>query len=181
MMVRKDDKSNFSYADKDGFQVLEMPYSGGKLSMLVLLPKAGSTESLENALTPQNLSAWKSKLMEQRVDVYFPRFKLETKYFLSENLTHMGMPSAFTNAADFSGIDGRQDLYISAVIHQAYVSVDEKGTEAAAATAVVVGLKGSPVGPAIPVFAADHPFIFLIQDRETGNILFMGKVADPTK
>jgi len=118
-------------------------------------------------------------LDEKRVDVYFPRFKLETKYFLSDNLTHMGMPSAFTSAADFSGIDGKRDLLISAVIHQAFVSVDEKGTEAAAATAVAMEL-GGMIEPAIPVFKADHPFIFLIQDDETGNILFMGKVVDPT-
>jgi serpin B len=180
MMVRKDDESKFRYADTDGLQVLEMPYSGEKLSMLVLLPKAGTTESLEKALTPQNLSSWKGGLKDRRVDVYFPKFKLETKYFLGNNLANMGMPSAFSAAADFSGIDGKKDLCISDVIHQAFVSVDEEGTEAAAATAVVMKLSG-PVGPAIPVFKADHPFIFLIQDRETGNILFMGKVVDPTR
>ncbi len=180
MMVRADDESRFNYTEADGVQILKMPYSGDKLSMLVLLPKSGTVSSLEKKLTPDKLAQWRGKLDEQRVNVYFPRFKLETKYFLSENLTHMGMPSAFTPAADFSGIDGMRDLFISAVIHQAYVSVDEKGTEAAAATAVIF-LRSSVIEPAVPAFKADHPFIFLIQDDETGNILFMGKVADPTK
>ena len=180
MMVRKDEESIYNYTAVDGIQILRMPYSGDSLSMLVLLPKAGAMDTLEKALTPENLSAWRGKLREQRVDVHFPKFKLETKYFLSENLSRMGMPSAFSGAADFSGIDGRQDLFISAVIHQAYVFVDEKGTEAAAATAVVMQLKGGPVEPTVPVFYADHPFIFLIQDDETGNILFMGKIVDPT-
>jgi serine protease inhibitor len=179
MMVREDDESKFNYTEVDGVQILKMPYSGEKLSMLVLLPKSGTVSSLEKMLTPTKLTEWRGGLTLQRVDVYFPRFKLETKYFLADNLSHMGMPSAFTSAADFSGIDGKQDLLISAVIHQAFVSVDEKGTEAAAATAVVMEL-GAIIEPTVPVFMADHPFIFLIQDDETGNILFMGKVVDPT-
>jgi serpin B len=157
-----------------------MPYSGDKLSMLVLLPEDGTVSSLEKKLTVENLAKWRGTLEESRVDIYFPKFKLETKYSLRDNLSNMGMPSAFTAAADFSGIDGMDDLLVSDVIHQAFVSVDEKGTEAAGATAVVVELRG-PVEPAVPVFNADHPFIFIIQDNETGNILFMGKVVDPTK
>ena len=180
MMIRKDDESIYNYTAVDGLQILRMPYTGDKLSMLVLLPKAGAMETLEKALTPENLSAWKGKLKEQEVHVYLPKFKLETKYFLGDNLSAMGMPTAFSMAADFSKIDGGQDLYISAVIHQAYVSVDEKGTEAAAATAVIIPPKSGPVEPVIPAFKADHPFIFLIQDDETGNILFMGKVVNPT-
>ena len=181
MMARKDDCSNFSFADTDGIQVLEMPYAGQKLSMLVLLPKSGSIGSLENQLTLAKLEEWRGKLKEQRVDVYFPKFELETKYFLKDNLSSMGMPRAFSGSADLSGIAGEPgDLYIKEVIHQGFVAVDEKGTEAAGATAVVVELRG-PAEPAVSVFKADHPFIFLIQDRETGNILFMGKVSDPTK
>jgi serpin B len=179
MMVRKDDESEFNYAETSGMQILEMCYSGEKMSMLVLLPKGDSTSEIEKSLGPQKLSEWKSKLQKQRVDVYFPKFTLNTKYFLEENLSRMGMPSAFTSAADFSGIDGQKDLLISHVIHQAYVSVDEKGTEAAAATGV--SFEKGAIEPTVPTFNADHPFIFMIQDRETGNILFMGKLVDPTK
>jgi len=179
LMSSNDDESKFNYTESDGVQVLKMPYSGEKLSMLVLLPRNGTVSSVENMLTPLKLNEWRGKLKEQRVDVYFPKFKLETKYFLKDNLSAMGMPAAFTSAADFSGIDGKRDLFISAVIHQAFVSVDEKGTEAAAATAVVFERNGI-VEPPVPVFNANHPFIFLIQDDETGNILFMGKVVDPT-
>lgn len=180
MMARNDDGSIYNYSEGDGVQVLRMPYSGDKLSMLVLLPEDGTVSSLEKKLTVENLAKWRGTLEESRVDIYFPKFKLETKYSLRDNLSNMGMPSAFTAAADFSGIDGMDDLLVSDVIHQAFVSVDEKGTEAAGATAVVVELRG-PVEPAVPVFNADHPFIFIIQDNETGNILFMGKVVDPTK
>ena len=179
MMERNDDDSKFNYADSDGVQILEMKYAGEKLSMLVLLPKNEDAGSIEKMLTTGKLHEWRGKLQDQRVDVYLPKFKLETKYFLKGTLVKMGMPAAFSDAADFSGMDGMKDLYISEVIHQAFVSVDEKGTEAAAATAVVMEL--GAIGPANPVFNADHPFIFIIQDRETGNILFMGKVVDPTK
>jgi serpin B len=179
MMVRDDEKSSFNYADLDGLQALEMKYTGEKLSMLVLLPDGDSTSSIEKAITPQKLSEWRGKLKEQRVDVFFPKFKLDTKYYLKDNLSKMGMPTAFSPAADFSGIDGQTDLSIALVVHQAYVSADEKGTEAAAATGVSVEF--GAIGPSHPTFNADHPFIFIIQDRETGNILFMGKMVDPTR
>ncbi|MCK4550640.1 MAG: serpin family protein, partial [Candidatus Aenigmarchaeota archaeon] len=96
-----------------------------------------------------------------------------------DTLKQMGMPLAFSNDADFSGMDGTKNLFIAAVIHQAFVEVNEEGTEAAAATAVVVNLKSAL--PQVPVFYADHPFVFLIQERKTGNILFLGRVSDPTK
>jgi serpin B len=111
--------------------------------------------------------------------IYLPKFEFDNKYSLNENLKALGMPTAFTwPGADFSGMDGTYNLYIGNVIHQAYVKVDEKGTEAAAAT-VVNMLAGS----AMPrnVFRANHPFIFIIQEKDTGNILFMGRVSDPTK
>ncbi|MEM2870360.1 MAG: serpin family protein [Thermoplasmata archaeon] len=181
MMARKDEKSVFNYTSVDGIQILEMPYAGGKLSMLVLLPGPGEMEGLEAKLSPRKLEEWRSKLRERRVDVFFPKFRLERRYFLNDNLSRMGMPTAFSMDSDFSGIDGAQDLYIAAVIHQAFVSVDERGTEAAGATAVVIEYRNAPVEPAVPVFNADHPFVFIIQDRETGSILFMGKVVDPTK
>jgi serpin B len=112
--------------------------------------------------------------------VYFPKFTLETHYSLPGTLGAMGMPTAFTGNADFSGMDGTKNLLISDVIHQAFVDVNEEGTEAAAATAVVMKLAAAPVNPdPVPVFRADHPFIFLVQDDETGSILFMGRVVNP--
>ena len=118
-------------------------------------------------------------MKETKLDeIYLPKFEFDTKYTLNENLKALGMPTAFSSKADFSGMDGRKDLFISQVIHQAYVKVDEKGTEAAAATAV--GLGATAARPT-KIFIADHPFIFIIQEKETGNILFMGRVIDPTK
>ena len=126
----------------------------------------------------QNLETWKSELNEERVKLYLPKFKLETKYFMNENLQDMGMKTAF-GGADFSGMTGNKDLFISGVIHQAFIEVNEEGTEAAAATAVIMKTGGPP--DTTPLFYANHPFIFLIQDRDSGNILFMGRVMDPTK
>jgi len=121
-------------------------------------------------------------LKERKIDVYMPKFKFETKYFMREDLDAMGMPTAFSMQADFSGMTGGYDLFISNVIHQAFVEVNEEGTEAAAATAVImVGITSVGHAPKIPIFRADHPFIFIIQQKETGNILFLGKVNDPNK
>jgi serpin B len=145
--------------------------------MVVLLPK-GDISTLEDSLTSENLDSWMSDAWEREVDVYLPKFKFETKYMLKPVLSDMGMPTAFSMAADLSGMDGTQNLYIAQVIHQAYVDVNEEGTEAAAATAVVVALKGMPTPP--PQFRADHPFIFLIKENTNDMILFMGKVVDPT-
>ncbi len=177
MMQLTGDDVKFNYAETDKLQVLEMPYDGEELSMLLLLPKGDDLEPAEEALEPEKLSELKSSLIEQRVDVYIPKFKFETKYFMAENLAKMGMPTAFFGNADFSGMDGTKNLFISAVIHQAFVEVNEEGTEAAAATGVVMNFKSA--GPSIPVFYADHPFIFLLQERESGNILFMGRVNNP--
>jgi serpin B len=111
--------------------------------------------------------------------VYIPKFRLETDYRLSETLKDMGMPTAFGGRADFSGMDGTGGLWIDDVFHSAFVNVNEEGTEAAAATATSMTMGMTfPIEP-IPVFRADHPFIFLIQDSDTGNILFMGRVVNP--
>jgi serpin B len=173
MMYLPDEEFNYYWSED--LQVLEMPYEGDQVSMLVLLPEEGKMEELEESLTPENLNLWRSSLREQEIDIYIPKFELETKYFLTQNLAEMGMPTAFSMDADLSGMDGTTDLMITDVIHQAFVRVDEEGTEAAAATAVIVALKGMP-----NQFRADHPFIFIIQDTETGSVLFMGKVTDPT-
>ena len=112
--------------------------------------------------------------------ISLPKFEFDTKYFMKDTLRAMGMPTAFSMSADFSGMDGTLNLYIDKVIHQAYIKVDEEGTEAAAATAVIVNEKGIGT-PTTNTFRADHPFIFIIQEKETGNILFMGRVVDPNK
>jgi serpin B len=113
------------------------------------------------------------------VEVFIPKFKLETKYMMADDLRAMGMPTAFSASADFSGMTGERDLMISQVIHQAFVEVNEEGTEAAAATAVIVEMTSVGPGYSTPVFRADHPFIFIIQQKNTGNILFIGRVSNP--
>ncbi len=175
MMHMDPDKARFNYADAGDLQILELPYKGKDISMIILLP----TEDLDSIeLTTQNLDKWKAEMQETKLDaIYFPKFEFDTKYGLNEALKTLGMPTAFEfGIADFSGMDGTQSLYISDVIHQAYVKVDEKGTEAAAATVVVMGT--SAAAPR-NIFNADHPFIFIIQEKKTGNILFLGKVVDP--
>ena len=177
MMYMKPEKAKFNYADIGDLQILELPYKGEKISMLVLLPKE-NLDSIEPSLTAEKLEEWKSQMKETKLDaIYLPKFELDTKYTLNENLKALGMPTAFSGSADFSGMDGSLMLYISDVIHQAYVKVNEKGTEAAAATAVVMNMKGMMPSN---IFRADHPFIFLIQEKDTGNILFLGKVVNPT-
>ena len=178
MMRRTDEEATFNYVENDKLQILEMPYSGEELSMLILLPKDDNLKGLENSITVDQLSKWKKDLEEQRVKIFIPKFKFETKSFMAKTLKEMGMPVAFSDSADFSGMTGKKDLKIDEVIHQAFVEVNEEGTEAAAATAVIMAA-GLSKEPKIPVFRADHPFIFLIQENNTGNILFMGRVVNP--
>jgi serpin B len=173
MMSIKQEK--FDYYSTGGLQILELPYKGEDLSMLILLPGEGLMDSLESSLTLENLAEWRSSLRENEMDIYIPKFKFETKYFMNNNLKEMGMPTAFSGTADLSGMDGKNNLFISSVIHQGFIDVNEKGTEAAAATAV------SMATSVPPSFNANHPFIFLIQDNVTGNILFMGRVTDPSQ
>ncbi len=176
MMYMKPEKARFNYAKFENLQILELPYKGNKISMLILLPKK-SIKDIE-PLTIEKLNEWKEKMRETKLDeIYIPKFEFTKKYFLKESLKAMGMPTAFSLKADFTGMTGNKELYISSVIHQAYIKVDEKGTEAAGATAVVMELKALMPGK---IFKADHPFIFIIQDKETGNILFMGKVTNPS-
>jgi len=170
----------FRYAQHDDIQILELPYVGDDLSMIVLLPaQDGGLAKLEDALTPETMGRWTGQLREQGVIVFLPRFKMESLFRLDASLMSMGMKDAFDETrADFSGMDGRQQwLYIGAVIHKAFVDVNEEGTEAAAATAVVMMAKSMPAPPA--TFRADHPFIFLIRENHTGSILFLGRVVNP--
>lgn len=169
------------YAESESIQFLELPYVGNALSMLLLLPKRiDGLKQLEDSLSIENIELWRNNLAKTKVIISIPKFKMDYKNLLKKTLTDMGMVDAFIYPqANFAGMDGRTDwLFIDNVIHQAYVEVNEQGTEAAAATAVgVVG--GAPPPP--PTFRADHPFLFLIQDDKTGSILFIGRVTDPTK
>ena len=145
--------------------------------MLIILPE--NIEAAEASLTPGMLEEYKVRMREEKLDeICLPKFEIKTKYFIREALSTLGMPTAFTGAADFSGMTGGRDLFISQVIHQAYVKVDEKWTEAAAATAVAMKLTAVPE---TKIFRADRPFIFIIQEKETGNILFMGRIVNPTQ
>ncbi|ODS41217.1 MAG: hypothetical protein A7315_06850 [Candidatus Altiarchaeales archaeon WOR_SM1_79] len=175
MRLKREEKIiRFNYTETEKLQIIELPYEGDDLSVLIILPN-DNLESLENSLNAEKLNEWRNNLTEEWVDVHIPRFKFETKYFMNENLKEMGMATAFSGDADFSGMTGKKDLFISNVIHQAFVEVNEEGTEAAAATAAAMDY-GMPT-----TFRADHPFIFIILHKETGNILFMGRVVDPTQ
>jgi serpin B len=166
----------FGYAQTDAIQLLEMPYINNELSMVVLLPnKLDGVNELEKGLTADNLAGWLAKLRKREVQVWLPRFKLTCEFSLAETLGSMGMPDAFSSKADFSGMTGNRELFISAVVHKAYVEVNEEGTEAAAATGVAMKLTSVPLPP--PVFKADHPFVFLIRDNHTGSILFIGRAT----
>jgi serine protease inhibitor len=162
-----------------GLKVAELPYKGDDVSMIVLLPDTvDGLAALESKLTVENLRNWTSELPRQDVLVHLPRFSLESSFGLGPTLSAMGMPLPFSDGADFSGMNGKRDLLISAVIHKARVDVDEQGTEAAAATGAVVGLTAARPGEP-PTFRADHPFVFLIRHNPTGAILFVGRVANP--
>jgi serpin B len=173
------------YAEVGGVQVLEMPYRGDDLAMTVVLPRAKKgLRSLEKGLTAARVSRWIGALDERRVRVILPRFQIhDSRIDLGEVLPAMGMRLAFdAEHADFSGMarpaNPDEELHISDAYHEAFVKVDEEGTEAAAATAVVMGARGGPP-PAPPEFRADRPFLFMIRDVASGAILFMGRVVDP--
>ena len=174
--------AKFNYAENDQVQILEMPYTGGDLSMVVLLPKPGyELAKLESMLRPEVIRSWLSQLSKEKVEVFLPRFKLEERFVLNEELQGLGMIDAFDKvAADFSGMTPGPDLYISMVIHKAFVEVNEEGTEAAAATAVIMDAKAMILDEP-HVFRADRPFVFLVRDLRSGSILFMGRLANPAK
>ena len=176
----------YNYFNGTSFQALELPYKSGELSMIAFLPNdVNGLPALEQSLTASNMKQWLVELRPvPKVILTIPKFKLTRQFELQQTLGAMGMPAAFDrHAADFSGMTGNRELSISAVIHKAFIDVDETGTEAAAATAVVMSrAMARPSNPAPPpVFRADHPFVFLIRDNRSGSILFMGRVTDPTK
>jgi len=169
-------RADFQYARYPDLDVLELPYEGNDLSMAILLPhRADGLAKVEKALTAANLEVWLSGLAKKKVSVFLPRFKMTCAFELEEKLKEMGMADAFSMKADFSGITDAEKLFISKVIHKAFVDVNEEGTEAAAATAVVMK-RGGPLSIR---FRADHPFLFLIRHKKTGCLLFLGRVVNP--
>lgn len=168
------------YAENDDLQAVRLAYRGGGLSMLVLLPKEGKKlAGLEKDLTPEKLDGLRKGLVPEKVRVFLPKFSFSSGYKLNAALAGMGMPTAFTQKADFSGMDGSKDLYIQNAFHKAFVDVSEEGTEAAAATGVAMGLKSMPMD--MLVFRANRPFLFFIEDPKSGLLLFIGRMEDPTK
>jgi serpin B len=169
-------EESFALGRADGIQVLQLPYATEDLSMVVVLPDAeDGLADVENRLTADNVKAWLDAAVSGKVRVTLPRFRVESQFILNRTLAGMGMPSAFSDAADFSGMTGSKGLFIQTAVHKGYVEVNEEGTEAAAATGISVGIVSVP-----PMFVADHPFLILIRDEVTGSILFLGRVVDPS-
>jgi serpin B len=169
---------SFGYTGGEGYQAVELLYDGGELSMVILLPTSGNFEAFEEGLQAQQVCDIISALQLTLVTLTMPQFEFESEFSLKDTLAEMGMPIAFSGDADFSGMTGNRELFISEVVHKAFVAVDEAGTEAAAATAVIVGETSVPGEPPVEV-TIDRPFIFLIRDIETGAILFVGRVLNP--
>jgi serpin B len=164
------------YARGEGYQAVELPYDGNELSMVILLPDTGGFEAFEESLDQARLALILGELGYSRIDLTMPRFEMTSEFSLTDALTALGMPAAFSASADFSGIDGTQELFIADVLHQAFVSVDEAGTEAAAATAVIAATSSAEEPPVVRI---DRPFIFVIRDIETGALLFVGRTLHP--
>lgn len=176
--------ANFSYAQGDGYQAVELPYKDASMSMVILLPSEGNFSEFEESLNPETVDTVLESLASRRVSLSMPRLEMEESVDLVEALEGMGMPNAFDDRkAEFQGMDGRsclagddECLYISGVAHKAFLAVDEAGTEAAAATAVIVGITRAELEPPVEM-AIDRPFIFLIRDQESGTVLFLGRVV----
>jgi serpin B len=170
---------SLGYAEGDGYQAVELAYDGQELSMVILLPAEGEFEPFEATLDAGRTDAILKDLTYKRLALTMPKFEFESAFSLKGALAALGLQEAFTEAADFSGMTGSRDLFISEAVHKAFVSVDEAGTEAAAATAVMMSLTSVPEEP-IEV-ALDRPFILLIRDIRTGTILFVGRVVNPSR
>ncbi len=176
-MMSQDGPENYLYLDGEGYQVVELPYVGGEVAMLVILPDEGEFTAFEEGFSVAKYQEILDGLSSQSIALRMPKFEFESEFSLADTLSNMGMPLPFSKAADFSGMTGGKDLYISDVFHKAFISVDEKGTEAAAATAVLMELTAMPASPI--ELEIDQPFLFLIRDRGTGAVLFLGRVVDP--
>ena len=176
-------QDRFNYTETDEMQMLELPYSGDEISMMIILPKDGyEVSDITGSINKDAYNGWIDDMYDTELDLYLPKFKFETSYNLNDYLKELGMIEAFDEDANFTGIFGYLDVFISDVLHKAYIEVNEEGTEAAAATAVIVALTAiNGGGHSRIVFDADHPFLFTLHHKETGTILFMGEVADPSE
>ena len=172
-MMAETSRKFYGFAQGEGYQAVHVPYSLGEISMTILLPDEGTFGEFEDSLNAQVLDRIFDEIEIGNITLTMPLFELESEFGLDQTLAGMGMPNAFGAGADFSGMTGTKALWISEVVHKAFVSVDEEGTEAAAATAVVF-LESEPL-----LVTVDRPFIFLIRDRATGTILFVGRVMNP--
>ncbi|MDD5037749.1 MAG: serpin family protein [Dehalococcoidales bacterium] len=170
---------SFGYMEGEDYQAVELLYDGHELSMVILLPEAGQFGPFEARLDTEFVKSIIDNLETQRVALTMPKFEYESSFGLKDALKTLGMAVAFTADADLSGMNGKRDLFIQDVLHKAFVSVDEAGTEAAAATAVIVGTTSMPPEPV--VMTIDRPFIFFIRDIPTGSIIFVGRVLNPAK
>jgi serpin B len=177
-MMELEDSDSFAYADGDGWQAIALPYKGGLADMVIIMPDEGNFQAFESALDAAQYESIVASLENRNVMLSMPKFTFDTKYGLSQALSQLGMSDAFVpDLADFSGMDGTRSLYIGDAIHQAFIAVDEKGTEAAAATIVLMAMSAMPMQDVI--LTIDHPFFFVIRDVPTGTILFMGRVLNP--
>ncbi len=175
--MMKMEKEIFNYFEDDKLQVIEIPYDGEEVSMFIFLPKSLDINSINEYLNYEKFKEIKENIRREEVDIYIPKFKMETKYLLNNVLYEMGIKDAFSEIdADFSGISGKKELFISNVYHKAYIEVNEEGTEAAAATGIVVEITAVRFRK---IFKADHPFVFLIYDKKLENILFLGRIVNP--
>ena len=167
---------HFRIAGGNGYMAVELPYSNGRISMLVIMPDSDCFFEIEDRLGNDFINEIAGNMRDSDIYLSMPKFETVSAFQLNDVLIEMGMESAFGMSADFSGMDGTLSLYIGSVIHKAFISVDEEGTEAAAATAVIMQKING--GPSIE-FLINRPFIYLIRDRDTGTILFMGRVLNP--
>jgi serpin B len=175
------EQENLSYMKGDGYQAVALPYVDGNVAMLMIVPDEGKFSQVESSLDAATLQTIMNSLQGTEVVLKMPRFSVESSFSLADTLSHMGMPDAFNaGQADFSGMDGQHDLYLSSVLHKAYASVDESGTEAAAATIAIVGLTSIMPGELVDL-TIDRPFFFAIYDRPTQAVLFVGRISDPGK
>lgn len=168
------------YMQGDGYQAVELPYAGDTAAMDIIIPDAGTFEAFESSFDQVSYTALVNEMQSAQVDLSLPKFTFTKDFNLGEVLSSMGMSAAFDpDVADFSGMTGDKDLYIGKVLHKAFVAVDEKGTEAAAATAVVMMPTSAMLSPI--VLEVNHPFLFIIRDKVNGQILFIGRVLDPAQ
>ena len=168
-----------NYVQGDGYQAVELPYSGNTAAMDIIMPDNDNFQKFETTIDAQTLNHIFNSMQSQPIALGLPKFTFSTNFSLSDQLKSLGMTDAFSDQADFSGMTGNRDLFISDVIHKAFVAVDEKGTEAAAATAPIMAGMSSPMQKVLLVI--DHPFIFIIRDLKSGQILFMGRVLNPAQ